>query len=73
MTRMTEELEDAKARSQEWNTDTERTIKSINGVEYDANMLSPEEEDQLFTQGFLDEELDDVLNQIGLETLRGGF
>lgn len=73
MTRMTEELEDAKARSQEWNTDTERTIKSINGVEYDANMLSPKEEDQLFTQGFLDEELDDVLNQIGLETLRGGF
>lgn len=73
MTRMTEELEDAKVRSQQWNTDTERTIKSINGVEYDANMLSPEEEDQLFTQGFLDKELDDVLNQIGLETLRGGF
>lgn len=73
MTRMTEELEDAKARSQQWNTDTEFTIKSLSGEEHDANMLSPEEEDQLFNQGFLNEELDDILNQIGLETLRGGF
>lgn len=73
MTAMTERLEDAKARSQDWGTDTERTIKSINGIEYDANMLTPEQEDQLFTQGFLDEEMDEILNQLGLETLRGGF
>lgn len=73
MTKITAGIEAAKERANRWQTDTHWYMKSRTGAVHDAKYLNTRQEDQLSSVGIMEEELDEFMNKLGLEALRGGF